>query len=517
LIISSLLTIFPAVNELSLEEQVGQLLIAHFHGSEVNEEARVLIEEAKVGGILYYEWANDLSSPEQVRSLSAGLRALAAKTRMAIPPLLAIDQEGGLVQRLRKGFTIFPGNAALGIVDDLHLTKECALAMGKELLAVGITFNLAPVADLQADTASSIGIRSFGSSVERVTAHVQAALEGFREAGVLTSLKHFPGHGRIQVDSHEELPVLPFSAQELQEKDLIPFLTLASQADTVMTGHILVPGIDKTSCATLSKPILDIIRGRCITPIISDSLIMEGLLYNCQNVQEAAIRALLAGCDIVLLGGKQLLTHQQGLELTVQDVCKVHQAIVLAVEEGRIPYERIQEAAQRVLQLKKQQSLLSNPMDFSSSQHEQLARQIAQKALQGGWEGAPLTLMQQSLYFCVPQILQESFVSTSSPLINQKETALGYFSLVPSQEEATSILRQAKSADVIIFCSYNAWKDPNQQKLITELRALQKTTIFIALRDSIDLDLYPEAACKLSTSSPTTPSIQAALDFLLSQ
>ena len=131
-----------SLTEMTLEEKVGQLFIVCFKGKQVNDEAKTLIQKIHVGGILYYDWANGLHSPEQVLSLSLGLQKLALDNPNPIPLLIAADQEGGIVARLQEGFTSFPGNKALGMTFDPKLAKESAFAIGEELQAVGINFNL---------------------------------------------------------------------------------------------------------------------------------------------------------------------------------------------------------------------------------------------------------------------------------------------------------------------------------------------------------------------------------------
>lgn len=136
---------------MSLEEKVGQILMVHFHGEVANDDAKILVQDAKVGSIIYYNWSNGLISPAQVQGLSAGLQQLAKENRIPIPLLIAADQEGGVVARLQSGFTSFPGNRALGETSDPNLAELSALAMGQELQAVGINMNLAPVVDVNSN------------------------------------------------------------------------------------------------------------------------------------------------------------------------------------------------------------------------------------------------------------------------------------------------------------------------------------------------------------------------------
>lgn len=345
-----LLPLFCFAN-LSLEEKVGQVLMVHFYGEEANEDAKTLIQEVQVGGIIYFNWSNGLTSPEQIAHLSEGLQNLAGD----IPLLIATDQEGGKITRLKNGFTASPGNRALGQEFALEKTKELARIMGLEMKAVGINMNLSPVVDIATHENSPLAERSFGDDPEKVTLLGQMALEGYREAHIFTTLKHFPGHGAVDVDSHRDLPYCLKSLEEMELVELVPFKKLHPLADAIMTGHIVAKGLDEENCATLSERALkgylrDTLHFEGV--IISDSLGMEGILKTCQTVDEAAIRALNAGCDILLLGGAQLVEGDIHFEATVPDVKRIHKILCEAVREGKIKEERLDEAVGRILKLK---------------------------------------------------------------------------------------------------------------------------------------------------------------------
>jgi beta-N-acetylhexosaminidase len=316
------------VNAMTLEEKVGQVLMVHFNGRRVNEDAKTLVQGTKVGAIIYYNWSNGLTSAEQVKELSEGLQNLARATPRAIPLLIATDQEGGVVARLRSGFTSFPGNRALGETGDPNLAEEAAFVMGKELLSVGINMNLAPVVDVDSNPKNPvIGARSFGNRPEIVALFGKRALDGFRRAGVIATLKHFPGYGDVAVDPHKDLPVIDKSQEDLEKVELFPFAKLASVADAIMTAHILVPALDAKYCATLSEKTLRYLREQIGFQgvIVADSLVMEGVLKQCSSVDEASILALNAGCDLL---------------------------IVKAVQSGRLAEEKLNQSVERVLRLK---------------------------------------------------------------------------------------------------------------------------------------------------------------------
>lgn len=323
---------------MTLEEKVGQLFMVCFKGEEINDDARTLVQDLKVGGIIYYNWANGLHSRDQVRTLSEDLQAHAK-----VPLLIAVDQEGGRVARLT--FTKFPSNQE--VKDPL----ETAFSIGEELKSVGINMNLAPVVDVNSNPENPvIGDRSFSSDPKEVVTCGKAALDGYKKAGVIATLKHFPGHGDTYVDSHGDLPVVNKSLRELEKAELLPFKELHSSA--IMTAHLLVPAIDPEFPATLSKKTLDYLRVEIGFQgvIVSDSLTMEGVLKKAGSVEEAAIQAILAGCDLLIFGGRRL--NEEQTELGVAEIQQIHRAVVKAALHGRISQERIDEALQRVLHLK---------------------------------------------------------------------------------------------------------------------------------------------------------------------
>jgi beta-N-acetylhexosaminidase len=476
------------IEKMTLEEKVGQLLVVSFRGEEANEEARVLIQEVKVGGIVYYTWANGLHSPEQVKALSAGLQQLAE-----IPLFIAADQEGGVVSRFQSGFTTFPGNGALGETGEPALAYDAALAVGQEMRSVGVNMNFAPVVDVNCNPRNPvIGVRSFGSDAETVCAFGAEALRGYRDAEVIATLKHYPGHGDTDVDSHEKLPVVHKSLEELERVELLPFLRLASVADAIMTAHILLPALDAENCATLSAKSLKTLRENFQGVIVSDSLVMGGVIEKSGTVDEAAIAALSAGCDLLVLGGRLLEGERAGFELTAHDIQRVANSLALAVREGRIPEERLNDAAARILSLKNRCVDVGGEIDWEG--HRATAKKIASRALK---------VIENGVEALMP--LSEKRIAIVAPEVLQKTTLLSIGKLDDIIE----------SADVLLVFSYNAWKDPVEIARIQSLLDLGKPTILIVARDPVDATLFPRANLILMTFSPTEPAIQAALDSIV--
>lgn len=344
-----------AATALSIEEKVGQILMVHFHGEIANEEAKTLIQEIKVGGFIYYNWSNGLHSPTQVKNLSLSLQQLAKENDPSIPLFIAIDQEGGRVARLRNGFTSFPANQTVAEKGDPELAKKIALTIGEELSSVGINLNFAPVIDINNNPKNPIiGTRSFGSDPFTVTEFGKKALEGYRESSIIATLKHFPGHGDVVIDSHEALPVIHKSLQELEENELIPFTKLASSTEMIMTAHLLIPALDPDHCTTLSSKSLSYLKETIGFKgvIITDSLAMKGVLGSGQTIDEITIAAFNAGCDILLLGGASLVNSKPEVEFKLNDIKRIYHSLIQAVKNGRISENRLNEAVEKILKLK---------------------------------------------------------------------------------------------------------------------------------------------------------------------
>ncbi len=525
------------LESMTLEEKVGQLLMVHFYGEEVNEEIKTLIETVHIGGVIYYAWANGLSSPKQVLNLSLGLQELACKTSPGIPLFIAVDQEGGLVARLTQGFTVFPGNKALGMTFDPTLAERSAFIIGQELRSVGVNFNLSPVVDINSNSRNPIiGIRSFGDSKEVVVSFAKSTLSGYKKAGIITSLKHFPGHGDVLIDSHHDLPVVRKSKGELEEIEFFPFRELAGQADTIMTAHVMLPAIDPVHCTTLSKKVVGLLREEMNFQglIVSDSLTMDGLLKNSSSIDEAAVSALNAGCDLILFGGKQLVSSGLDFGLRVEDMQRIHQRLIQAVRSGEISMERLDEAVLRILKLKEQHQLI--PTDQTQEQlmdvlklkeSQQLSQEIAEKAIQIRSKHSPhpsqarLGLQELATSFpnariaiFAPRIIQTAIEKVFAAPLGLEQEYFFFQTLSPLQEEIYSAQSLAKAKDVLLFFSCNAWRNPSQAALIHSLLEMDRPCILVVLGDPLDGTLFQGASFTLTTFSPSTPSIRAAVQKL---
>ena len=320
----------------SLDSQIAGLFCVGFHGKTPSPEVLELVRRGVYGVVLF---GRNVEDAEQVAALVAELKRAANR-----PLLVSIDQEGGRVARLRapQGFTEVPPMRAIGETGDLVLAREVGALLGRELRAVGIDQDYAPVVDVDTNPANPvIGDRSFSrdpAAVARLGAAVVAGLQG---AGVAACAKHFPGHGDTSQDSHRDLPRLPHPLERLDAVELPPFRALAQAGvASVMTAHVVFEALDVRRPATLSPEVMRLLRTRvgfdgCA---ISDDLEMSAVAAHFP-LEEAAPGALLAGVDALLV------CHTAGVQ---------HRAIDLvrgAVEAGTLPHERVDEASARVARL----------------------------------------------------------------------------------------------------------------------------------------------------------------------
>ncbi|MET8077143.1 glycoside hydrolase family 3 protein [Streptomyces sp. NPDC005303] len=325
-------------------------------------------------------FGRNIASPEQLAALTAQLRAERDDV------LVAIDEEGGDVTRLevRTGSS-FPGNHALGAVDDLELTRKVAAELGRRLAACGVNLNWAPSADVNSNPSNPvIGVRSFGASADLAARHTAAYVTGLQSAGVAACTKHFPGHGDTAIDSHHALPRIDVDESVLLERELRPFrAAIAAGTRAVMTAHILVPVLDPDRPATLSSTVLtDLLRRELgyTGLIVTDGMEMQAIAGT-YGIERGSVLAIAAGADAICVGG--------GLA-DDETVRRLRDALVSAVRSGELPEERLAEAAERVRTLAHWTAAAA---DAQLPADEEVGLRAARRALRitGGDDFTPLT------------------------------------------------------------------------------------------------------------------------------
>jgi beta-N-acetylhexosaminidase len=322
-----------------MAREIGQLLIGSFPGTTLSQEWRSLAREFDLGGAILF--SRNVEAPEQVAELAAEIEALGR----AMPAWVSVDQEGGRVARLKEPFTRWPPMAVLGRAGSEELAERFARALARELTAVGITLDFAPVLDIHTNPKNPvIGDRALAEKADAVSRLGTAIIRGLQGEGVAACGKHFPGHGDTSADSHVELPRVEHSPDRLRAVEFEPFrAAIADEVAFIMTAHVLVPTLDDERAATLSPTIVQgILRAELGFDgvILSDDLEMKALGSEVA-VPVAAVGAIQAGCDGLLVCSGNVETQAATLE-----------ALVKAAESGEIGASRLDDAFTRLRRAK---------------------------------------------------------------------------------------------------------------------------------------------------------------------
>ncbi len=395
-----------------VEQKVGQLFLLAFSGDDAGV-VLPFIKERGIGGL--YLSNENLQRPVQAATLINELQQAAMAGIARQPLLTACDQEGAwgiMVPHSTTG----PGNMALG-ASPAENTREMYAIFSKEIGSIGVFCDLAPVADVNSNPLNPIiGTRSFGENAQKVAERVKAAIEGLHMHGTIATAKHFPGHGNTSSDSHSGLPLVDRSLEEIESIDLLPFkAAVEAGVDLVMTAHIVYSALDPDNPATLSPKILqEYLRKKLGFKgvVITDSFNMGAIQKNFDPV-EAAIRTLLAGADMIMLAEER---YGEDVGDYVASQAKMIDGVVQAVMDGKIPMERIDEAYNRIIELKKKYKLAERisvdpekaKIMVGSEKHKSKAVQIAEAALYEAYDEKDLVPLKPGSPVSIVKLAKEN-------------------------------------------------------------------------------------------------------------
>jgi beta-N-acetylhexosaminidase len=333
----------------SVEWKIGQILMAGVAGTTLSDDARHLIGDLHVGNVVLM--GPNVEAPAQVRALTRSLQTLAAVANGGWL-LVATDQEGGRVQRLRDGFTRLPDAATVGAARERNRVRAYGRVVGDELRAVGVNLDLAPVLDVNDNPLNPvIGDRAFGTTPEPVEAAATAFLTGLQDVGVGGTGKHFPGHGNTSTDSHYTLPVVLKDRAALDAVELRPFrAAIAAGVDAIMLAHVVYPALDPSGLpATVSHAIATCLLRQELGfdgVILTDDMGMAGIA-EVYSPEEAAVQAALAGADILVCARLDL-----PVACRPDMLFQLRAGLLQAVANGRLPLARVDESVRRIAALK---------------------------------------------------------------------------------------------------------------------------------------------------------------------
>jgi beta-N-acetylhexosaminidase len=492
------------VNEMTLPDKVGQLLVPTVPGRTADAGGASLVRRYHVGGVIYF--GSNIGDAAQVAALSAGLQQAARSQPPHLPLLIGTDQEGGIVSRLAGVTTVFPGQMAAGATRDPALIRAQDQATGAAMRALGINLDYAPVADVNVDPANPvIGIRAFGAHPTLVSTLTAAAVDGFHQAGEVTVAKHFPGHGDTDVDSHTGLPVIDHTLRQWWRIDAPPFqAAIRAGVDQIMIGHIKVPALDDSGQpASLSRKIVTgLLRGRLGYQgvVVTDSLQMAGVLQG-HTPAQVAVQAAAAGCDQLLMPG---------------DPGVAYHALLRAVRHGRISVAELDASVARIVSLKLTRGLLSEPAASPSAAADQadtsrqrnLARQLANRSI---------TVVANDRETASGMRHEDRYLPLRSKRVYVAgPAAAGLTAALQPELAATGgrIVASPAQADVIVAATRDAVSDAAQQRLVRGLVASGRPVLVVATELPYDLGLFPGMRAGVASYSDSGVSLSAAAAVL---
>lgn len=503
------------LQNMSLEEKIGQVIIAYFTGPEFSQAPEKELQQLPLGGIILFSSAGNIESPAQVAHLTEQIQQ-AARDSGITPLFIAIDQEGGVVARLTEGVTLFPGNMALGAAGSEELARRSAEVMARELRILGINFNFAPVVDVNNNPANPvIGVRSFGSDPREAARLGRAEVVSYRQEKVIATAKHFPGHGDTDVDSHYGLPLIPYELSRLEKVELLPFQAMIDAGvPAVMMGHILAPGITGSEelPASLSPEAVRYLRKNMGFDglVVTDSMSM-GAITERWGLGEAAVMAFQAGVDIILFG------PWAGVE--PGDGRRIFDALKEAVETGLITRERLDQSVSRILAAKILCGLMDDPLPYREKlsrlalpENLDLARRIARESITLVRDRASVIPLasQEQLPLLWPAELESALapVMVECPFVQPR-----LLPLRASDAEIGALLETLRGSPLVLAGSYNLQHYPIWAGLINSL-AEEREIALIALSSPYDLLAAPGAGAYICTYSSSSPSMQALGEIL---
>lgn len=507
-----------ALRGMTLEEKIGQMFVLFAYGPDAaTPDARntalygvatpaEVVAKYKPGGWIYFNARDNVTSPTQLATYSNQLQTAATSTGLRIPLTIATDQEQGVVVRIGPPATQFGGNMAHGASRSTADARTAAGITGRELKAMGIRQDYAPVADVNVNALNPvIGVRSFSSDPKLVSDMTVAQVQGYqKDAGIMATAKHFPGHGDTRDDSHTALPTINHTLQEWNTIDAPPFkAAIKAGIDSIMTAHIVVPSLDPSGDpATLSKPILTgVLRNQLGFKglIITDALEMAAVRAKYGDA-EVAVRAIEAGADQILLP-------------PAPDV--QFNAVVNAVKSGRISERQINESLLRILLMKLKNGVLFQPFvdpaKIPSVVGTPASLASAQKIVDKSItlvknDNSTLPLSNTPRKVLVTGWGVATTASLGTSLTNRgATTTVAQTGAAPTDAAIADAVAKAQVNDVTVVLTQKAWdttvtdKLAKQQKLVKDLLATGKTVIVVAVRDPYDIAYFDQAPTYVAT------------------
>ncbi|GGH18947.1 glycoside hydrolase family 3 protein [Paenibacillus segetis] len=491
------------VAKMNDKEKIGQLVM---YTPLRNQESfsKEMIQEYYIGSVLL----NDQKvSAKEAATFNNQLQQWASESRLGIPMFITGDLEYGAAQRVPGEATVLPRQMAIGATQNVEYAYQAAKITAAEAKAMGFHWSYSPVADVYSNPLNSvIGVRSFGEDTKLVNEMVAAEVKGYKSEGMISSAKHFPGHGDTSFDSHTTLATVTYSEDVLRKVHLPPFKTAIDQGiESIMTSHIIIQAIDPELPATLSKKVLTgLLRDELGFQgiIVTDAMVMEAISNN-WGAGEAAVMAINAGADIIMANG------------SASDQLDTVDSLYQALQDGKITRSRIDESVERIITYKLENKMFDHrfvdidhaTMVVGSKDHWEISEQIAQDSitLLKNVNVLPFDPQTNESTLIVSVAYAEQIaetvrkVSKGEVISYQAARATGE-KLDVSQESIDAALEQAQSADrIIVFTYSDSQIAQGQIDLVNQLQGTGKPVVAVSLGNPNDILGYPGVSAYLAT------------------
>ncbi|MBY8875990.1 glycoside hydrolase family 3 protein, partial [Micromonospora sp. PLK6-60] len=516
---------------MTLEQKVGQMFVLQVNGDTATTTNAVdvaanqalygtgvrngadLIARYQPGGIIYFTATNNLNNPQQVALLSNGLQQAAAATR-GVPVQISTDQEGGFVTRIPPPSAIAPGNMAIGATFDRDLSFSTAAATGRQLRAMGINMDHAPVVDVNTNPRNTAdGTRAFSDRTETVSAFGAAAVLGYQSTRIAATAKHFPGLGSAEANPDTGIAVVNETREEILRTDIPPFrAAIAAGVKSIMPTAVIVPALDPTlTPAVLSKPI--------VTGLLRDTLKYDGVIVTDALRADALasippdqviLEAIRAGNDELLLP-----TNPPAAIATV----------LAAVRAGTLSGQRIDQSVYRILRMKAELGLFGNPYTTSQAVDSTVGNAAEQQVMADAAHRSITLLRNQAGVLPLPansgrHVLVTGWGANAVPGLATQLTGKGLVATPmwtgsPDQQTINQVVAAAGASDVTVVLTNNAWNDVHQRNLVTALLATNKPVVVVAVGGPYDIAYFPSAPTFVAAYGYRDVSLAALANMLV--
>ena len=504
------------VASMTVEQKLAQMIMPSFRTwndkdmTTLNSELTAALKKYDFGGVILF--SQNINNATQTTNLINSIQKAHISGGFKSKMFVAIDQEGGRVTRLKTG-TRMPGNMAVAASGDPANATKAASVIGEELAVQGFNLDFAPVVDVNSNPANPvIGVRSFSEKPDVVAQYGALFVDGLHNQKVMACLKHFPGHGDTDVDSHTGLPRVNKTYDELLKTELVPYTSLASNADFIMTAHIQYPQIEKETCvskasgekiflpATLSKKFLtEILRGKLGYQgiIITDSMEMDAISANFDKL-DASVRAINAGADMVLMPVGLTSSKE------IKNLDTFMEGLAAKVKSGEIAEARLNESVTRILKTKDKYGLLNLTGEASSKkaasvvgskQHKAVEWEIAQAGVKSVKNDGALPISKdKKVVIFYPKKDEESSIKSGVKKAGAK--SVEYVCYENGLPDSTDTAIQ--KADVVVClsnCTTGAeLKDTSKvDSLIVKAKGFDKKTVVLSTYLPYDLEKFGNA------------------------